>query len=332
MNNRTHKVAEISVSNFCNFACDYCIANSSNKKIPTNPDGSARIFKDLRYNDRGIVDFRRIKKYGLVIRGGIGNTYNFGIIKSDDTIDRTGDHVLETDIIDYTRLLEFIRTKLGGWVIQVGGGEPLHNPQISDFLFELVKTNKIILMTNLSLIGSHRSILDIDSDSMYYRIGFHPEQYPISGYLRNINILKDADKRYIVNYVAHPRHIETGLAKAYVDVLIDNDINYEVTRFNGVWGGISYPTAEIGSHEAELLSPHSIEYNVDLNPNIPGTSYISIYPDGNVYQCSTKTMCMGNIYRGVDWSHHIPLPNCFGKTCKCQSVISQEHVINSWLN
>lgn len=332
MINRTHKVAEISVSNFCNFACDYCISNSSNKKIPTHSDGSARIFKDLRYNERGIVDFRRIKKYGLVIRGGIGNTYNFGIINSDGTIDRDGDHVLETDIIDYSKLLNFIRTKLVGWVIQVGGGEPLHNPQITNFLFELVKTHRVILMTNLSLIGSHKSILDIDSDSMYYRIGFHPEQYPISGYLRNLNILRDAGKQYIVNYVLHPRHLNNGLAKAYVDVLRDNEINHEVTRFKGVWDGASYPTTKIDNRELELLSPHSIEYNVELNPNTPGTSYISIYPDGNVYQCSTKTMCMGNIYRGVNWMHHVPLPNCFGKICTCQSVISQENVINSWLN
>lgn len=331
MNNRTRKVAEISISNFCNFACDYCISHATNRKIPTNSDGTARVFKDLRYNERGIVDYRRIKKYGLIIRGGIGDTYNFGILNSDDTIDRDGDHIIETDMIDFEKLLRFIRTYLDGWVIQIGGGEPLHNPMISDFLLELVKTHKIILMTNLSLLKSHQSILSIDSSDMYYRIGFHPEQYPISGYLRNINILKSLNKQYIVNLVMHPRYLSNGLARAYVDVLIDNDINYEVTRFKGTWGGISYPTKDIDPRELELLSPHSIEYNVELNPNTPGTTYLSIYPDGNVYQCSTKTMCMGNIYRGVDWTHRIALPHCFGKTCTCQSVISQEHVMKTWL-
>lgn len=326
---RENKVAEVSISNFCNFSCDYCISKSTHKKIPRNPDGSPRIFRDLRYNEKGMVDHRRVKKYGLLIRGGFGNTYNFGVINSDGVVERDGDHVIETDFIDYDKLIVFIRKNLSDWVIQVGGGEPLHNPGICDFLLELSKTNKIILMTNLSLIKANMPILEIPSERMFYRVGFHPEQYPIEKYLSNIDILVQHNKKYLINYVLHPRNIESGIAKAHVDVLKDNDIDHEVTRFHGEWDGVMYPTKEISGKEIELLSPHSIEYPIKFNVNTPGTTYMSIYPDGNIYQCSKQSSCLGNIYRSIDWTHKVPMTQCFKEKTLCQSVVSQEYVFNN---
>lgn len=330
MESRKNSVVEISLSNFCNFSCDYCISGSVHKKIPTNPDGSARIFKDLRYNDRGIVDYRRVQKFGLQIRGEKYSTFNFGIENPDGTIDKTGDHIIEHDFIDYKKLLVFLRTKLPGWVVQIGGGEPLHNPGIIEFLTELTKTHRVILLTNLSLIKARKEILSIPADRMIYRIGFHPEQYKIELYAENLEILKAAGKNYLINYVLHPRHAIDGMAKAYVDFMKDNGYHYEVTRFHGKWDGIEYPTLEFSQIEMELLSSHSISNTYTTNPNTPGTQYLSIYPDGNIYQCSKKVVCLGSIYGSFKAHHRSKMDNCFIGGNKCQSVISQEYVLDHW--
>lgn len=332
MNSREHSVVEVSISNFCNFSCDYCISSATHKKVPTNPDGSARIFKDLRFNEKGMVDHRRIRKFGLIVRGKQGDTYNFGIEMPDGTIDRSGDHVIEHDFIDYGKLLNFLRTKLPGWVVQLGGGEPLHNPGIVDFLKNLTQTHKVILLTNLSLIKARKEILDIPDDMMFYRVGFHPEQYQVERYLENIDIIRKAGKKYIINYVLHPRHYENGMGKAYVDFLKDNSIEYEVTRFYGKWDGEDHPLPELSPMEKELLAPHSISNAYTTDPNTPGTKYLSIYPDGNIYQCSKKTVCLGSIYGSFKPYHRMPMKSCFSGGNKCQSVISQEYVLGKWID
>ena len=327
---RLNAVVEVSVSNFCNFSCDYCISSATHKKVPTNKDGSARIFKDLRFNERGVVDYMRMKRLGLIVHGGLGNTFNFGIENPDGTIDRSGDHVIEHDFIDYGKLTKFLREQLPGWVVQLGGGEPLHNPGMSEFLFDITKTHRVILLTNLSLIKAKKEILDIPSDRMFYRIGFHPEQYKIELYAQNLNILKEHNKDYLVNYVLHPRHSVDGMAKAYTDFLKDNEYNYEVTRFYGRWGDIEYPTKELSPMEQELLSPHTISNNFTTDPNIPGTKYLSIYPDGKIYQCSKKVVCLGSIYDSFKPYHRQKMDACFVGGNKCQSVISQEYVLSQW--
>ena len=331
MSNRENKVVEVSISNFCNFHCDYCISGSTRKDIPTNPDGSARIFKDLMYNERGIVDHRRVRKYNLTIRGGAGNTCNYGIENTDGTITKDGDHVLENDFINYEKLLSFLRNTLPSWIVQLGGGEPLHNPLILPFIHELAKTHRIILLTNLSLIKDNLSLLDIPNEQLFFRVGFHPEQRNIETYYENLKILKDTNRKYIVNYMLHPRHEENGMAKAYTDFLKDNEFNYEVTRFHGKWKDIEYPTKEFTPMELELLSPHSISNSFVSDPNIPGTSYLSIYPDGKIYQCSKKIANLGSIYSGFTPSYRQKMDNCFDGGNKCQSVISQENLlINHW--
>ena len=331
MSQRKNKVVEVSISNFCNFHCDYCISGATRKDIPTNPDGTARIFRDLMYNERGIIDHRRVKKLNLTIRGGRGNACNFGIENPDGTITKDGDHVLEHDFIDYAKLLTFLRTHLTGWVVQLGGGEPLHNPKALEFIHDLATTHRIILLTNLSLLPNNMSLLTIDRSKVFFRVGFHPEQRKVESYHENLSILKEHNANYIVNYMLHPRHETNGMAKAYVDFLKDNDFNYEVTRFHGKWSDTDYPTKEFSAVELELLSPHSIKNDFISDPNIPGTSYLSIYPDGKIYQCSKAVVCLGSIYKGFTPNYRQKMSHCFDSENHCQSVISQENLLlNHW--
>lgn len=321
-----NNVVDVAISNFCNFGCSYCISGATRTKVPTNPDGTVRRFVDLRYNERGMVDHSRVRKYGLIVRGNPGDTYNYGILNADGTIDRSGDHVIENDYIDMDRLVAFLRNSLPNWVVQVGGGEPLHNPGIDDLLIELTKTHKVILSTNLSLINAHTRILDIPNDRLFYRVGFHPTQTTLDVYLRNISLLKSHGKQYIANFVLHPMYEIDGMGKAYVDFLRDNDITHEITRFKGEYKGINYPTTELNMMERELLSRHASDLTLyKMSPSTPGTSMLTIYPDGNIYQCPKKTVWLGDIYgrRSFSTYNRMPLPRCFGDQNKCQSAVSQ---------
>lgn len=322
---RVNKIVDISISNFCNFSCNYCISNSIQKKIPTNKDGTARVFKDLRYNDRGFIDHSLIRKYGLIVRGERGSTYNYGILNADGSIDRTGDHVIENDFIDYNSLLSFLRNKLPDWVIQIGGGEPLLNPKIDDFLVDLAQTHKIILSTNASLLHTKHKILDI-GDNLIYRIGFHPTQASIESYMLKFNMLKDLGKLFLVNFVLHPMYEKDGLGRAYVDVLKDNNIPHEVTRFYGKINEVSYPLPELSKMESELLSTHARpNYVTKHDENDPGNSMLSIYPDGNIYQCPKRMSWLGDIYGRQRYSkmNIKKTPLCFANS-SCQSMISQD--------
>lgn len=329
---RIANVVEISLSNFCNFSCDYCISGSKKRKIPLNPDGSARVFDDLRYNHNGMVDHSRIRKYGLSVRWEYGDLRNYGKINVDGTVDRGGDFIIRNDFIDYSKLLNFLRNRLPNWVIHLTGGEPLHNPQIEDFLIDLTTTHKVILLTNSSLIRAKKRILEIPREMLFYRIGFHPEQYNPELYYEMISYIRDAGKDYRVNYVLHPRHYIDGLAKAYVDFLKDNNFNYEVTRFEGEYGGIKYPTAELHPVELELVSPVWKENNYTTDTNTPGKTYLFIAPDGAIYQCPKKTMRLGSIYDKFIPTNRVEAKSCFSGGNKCQSVIMQEDILRNWIS
>jgi MoaA/NifB/PqqE/SkfB family radical SAM enzyme len=320
---RKHNVVEVSLSNVCNFGCDYCISESPKFDIKTNPDGSTKIYTDLRYNEKGVMDLQRARKYGL----------SMGTMSPEEHNKLLREHDLghmRDDFMDQSLLIKFIREKLPNWIVQVTGGEPLLIPKANEFLKELSKTHKIILLSNISLLSKNMDILDIPSDRMFYRVGFHPERCPVEVYSKNLNILRDHGKSFAVNYVLHPRHQTNGMSRAYVDFLIDTNTPYEITRFSGKWGGVTYPTKELSMQETELLSSHSKSNNFSTDPSIPGNSYMSIFPNGDIYQCSTKVKKLGNIYQDIfmpQWK--VPLNACFSNGNACPSVIAQEHIFHN---
>lgn len=320
--NRKYSVAEVSLSNVCNFSCDYCISKSPNYKITKNLDGSVKIYTDPRINKNGVVDLQLARKYGLSM--GMMSPADHDRMLSENNLGHSRD-----DFIDFDALIRFARTKLIGWVIQITGGEPLMVPQVTDFLIELSKSHRILLLTNLSKLSKNLNILEIPSERIFFRVGFHPERYPVDRYLDNFRLLDEANIPYIVNYVLHPRHIENTMGKAYIDFLRDNNIPFEVTRFYGYWGGVKYPLVELGSIERELVSPHNIENNYTRDIDTPGTTYIAIQPNGKIYQCSASGRYLGSIYHGnLLFGNRISLPSCFSKMNKCPSVVAQEHIFH----
>ena len=202
-------------------------------------------------------------------------------------------------------------------------------PKAAEFLVELSKTHKIILLSNISKLRHNMEILDIPKDRIFFRVGFHPESYPIEGYLDNLKLLEDAGIGYIVNYVLHPRHLSTGMAKAYTDFLVENYIPHEVTRFEGDWNGNHYPLPEFTERELELLSPHNVKNNFTRDIHTPGTTFIAVHPNGKIYQCSVTGRYLGSIYGGnILLGNRKALPGCFGEMNKCPSVVAQEHIFH----
>src|ERR1035437_9635269 len=105
------KIFEVSLTNYCNFACSYCISDNTrgddkfSKPLKLNNDGSLKIHPDGMLQD----DYDRLK----------------------DSAHDSGDW------LNLNQLLSFIRDKLdSSWCINLTGGEPLYYPKIDTFLIE----------------------------------------------------------------------------------------------------------------------------------------------------------------------------------------------------
>lgn len=309
------RILDIGITHICNFSCDYCIAGSnvtSSVNVQKQVDGEVHIaHRDLRNVPLAKRRARDIPT-GYVDYIHWLNTTNIGM---------PPDWFIDLDL-----LTDFLRTHARNWIIGISGGEPLRYPHIDKWLQEISKTHRIILLTNLSLIESNKSILDIPSDRMFYRVGFHPDYRSIDRFLKHLSYIRNT-KPYIVNYVLHPRHIHDGSYAKYLDMFNSEGIAYEVTRFEGTYNGIEYshrnPLSDEESmiiHEARYVSPPQ------LDSNIIGKSYAIMRGNGRIYECNECTTLIGNLYQ--DWFNpqSIPHNQCFNNGCNCSSLTAHNNI------
>jgi MoaA/NifB/PqqE/SkfB family radical SAM enzyme len=142
---------------------------------------------------------------------------------------------VESPVIDYAPLIDFVRTHLKGYIVQISGGEPLTAPGIEYLLNELCKTNRIILNTNGSILPqkAHRI-----NSNVFYRVSVHPEQRSVERLAEDLDSI--IGKPYLVNYMVHPRHIRSGMYSNIIEDLEKFGIDYERTPFEGVYAGKAY--------------------------------------------------------------------------------------------
>lgn len=311
-----NKTVDIILLSNCNLTCDYCISGSNRWEYPINLDenGDIKFITDLRVVN-GHKNLQAARQHGLsmdehIFVNQVKNTGNF-----------------RHQFLDLPALKNYVNTHLSDWILAISGGEPLLYPKISTFLNEMTQTNKVILYTNLSLIKSNKTILDIPSDRMFYRVGYHPEFRSVSHFLSCVDILKENCKKYVVNYVLHPSYVKNNLYKAHLDALIDNDINYEVTRFEGVYDGVRYNAKDpIRDWEAHILNADYFKLKSNIE-GIAGKSYLAILADGNVWECHNYGTKLGNVYENTLTFKPTVYDNCMSCETKCPSILAQSRIL-----
>lgn len=301
------KIADVSLLNFCNFSCDYCIADSIKEKPMISENGSVKIV-DPRYNSRGYKNPFNAKQAGVPFEDEAFNKWV------------EGKGHARGHFLDLNALLRFCKKHLNGWLITLSGGEPLLYPKIDEFITELTKTHSVVILTNASLISAHKALLDLPKDRLFFRVGFHPEQRTIDSFKNCIEIFKEHDANYVVNYILHPKHIQEGTYQDYIDLLNESDYKYEITRYEGQWMDERYSChLPMRDWELEIIGDYS-SYVSLIPSDAPGSRFLAITAGGDIYECHNRNRRMGSVYE--NWLKPIPVnsPSCFTSKNICPSI------------
>lgn len=133
---------------------------------------------------------------------------------------------INSPVLDYYPLLQFIKTHLNDYIIQLTGGEPLLMPGIEYLVNEI--PNQVIINTNGSLLSNK---INRFNKNIFFRISMHPDQRPIDKFKDQLDTIKE--HKFLINYVLHPRHLRNGLFFTYREWLHKSGYNYEITPFEG---------------------------------------------------------------------------------------------------
>lgn len=302
------KIADVSLLNFCNFSCDYCIADSIKEKPIVDDNGYIKIL-DPRYDGRGHKTPLNAKRNGVPFENESFNKW----VATKNAHPRG-------HFLDLNALIRFSRTHLNGWLITLSGGEPLMYPKVEEFIKELTQTHSVVLLTNASLIHGKKELFEIPKDKLFYRVGFHPEQRTTESFIHVVDILRENDTNYVINYILHPQHIKDGTYQEYIDVLESNDYPYEITRYEGMWKNERYSChLPMKDWELDIIGDYK-KYADAIPSTAPGSQFLAITAGGDVFECHNRSHPMGSVYD--NWLHMRPIdsPSCFTAKNVCPSI------------
>jgi len=192
---------------------------------------------------------------------------------------------INSPVLDYYPLLQFIKNNLSDYIIQISGGEPLTMSGIEYLLNEAVNINQVVVNTNGSLLPLKYNRI---SDKVFYRISMHPEQRDLDTFKEQ---LKNIDSnRCMINYMVHPRHIRNGKFFEYKQWLDESKYHYEITPFRGNYNNEFYML--LNDVYKDVITPAvTMEYQ----------EIIVIKPNGLVFPCHghlDDNKSIGDIYTG----------------------------------
>lgn len=320
----SEKIAEINLTPYCNFKCHYCISKTGaywGKPILTNEDGTVKILPENHGIEFCTEEEKKIS--GFVLSG-----EEFMKRLEERKLGHVRDHFLDLD-----KLTGFIGNHLKGWVVQLTGGEPFLYPAIDSFVLNICKTHRVIILTNLSLMEKHLDLLSIPAGALFYRVGFHPESRDLNEFLKNITILIDAEKQYIVNYVLHPKYIENNSYKDHIAFLEENDIRFQITPYEGYWNDERYrgDGSPLSDQYRILLDRYKVHHTFFAhNPGICGKESIFINVNGTVVECAHGSKVLGNVYSNELSLKSIQKFNCFWYKHGCPVTYAQELILSKY--
>ena len=186
-------------------------------------------------------------------------------------------------VTDFAPLINFIKTHIPDYRLQITGGEPLLVPGVEYLLNDLANIGNVILNTNGSLLPRKYPLLSSD---IFYRISIHPDQRTLDKFREHVDYIPKG--RFIVNYVLHPEHIRNGKAIEYIEFLDECGYNYEVTPFEGKYEGKDYKLFSELYRNVQSPVPKSDE---DIQ-------IVIIKPNGKVFACgeAANSVVIGDIY------------------------------------
>lgn len=292
------KVFEVCLTNYCNFKCEYCISDKTR--------GMDKFSEPIKLDDEGNLllhdkelSHEEIKKRELILQTD-GQDALDEYVKNEHDKWMSTRHLKHdyTDWLNFESLISFIRNNLSEeWLINLTGGEPLYYPKIQNLISELVKTHKILITTNASLVRNIPELLEIAKDRLYFRIGYHPEYRNLDTFKKCIDYLIENKFNYIINYVVHPSYYENESTKYedHIKFLIDNQFQYELTPFEGKYNDKAYPSMRHNrSSQEEILFGPTDKYKQVHSPM--GTAFLMCEPNGKIYECQGRGSELGDVY------------------------------------
>ena len=274
-----NKTMEIILLAGCNFSCDYCISGSNKNKKWKN-------------------QYKKVVKWPSSV---LTNERGFPIVVDVD--ENTTEEEYESyykdgkltlgQAIDGEKLIKYASEKFIGWDLIVSGGEPLLYPNIDVILNHFTMHSDVILLTNASLIQKFPNLME--NPKIFFRIGFHPDYRDLSEFYENVLFLANRTDNYIINYVHHPKHRESGKDIEYIDMLKEWGFRYEITAFKGKWKGVQYEFKADTIFDKEFISEAYTELVPNQEKLLPGISFGTMYGTGKVYSCHRTEIEMGSV-------------------------------------
>lgn len=325
-------IFEVCLTNYCNFKCTYCISDPTrgcdkfSQPLKLNEDGT------LKLHSLGISYEEHIKRDKIFKTQGklaLDKYVESEQLKWEATKDEKHDF---GDWLDTTSLLNFIKTNLDdSWLINLTGGEPLYYPKVEDFIVELAKTHKVLLTTNLSLVRSRPRLLEIPRDSLFFRVGYHPEFRNTETFVECMKYIIDNEFKYIVNYVAHPEYYEDSEKyKGHLKLLKNNKFTFEVTPFEGKYKDNNYPKNKEDRSELEKKM-FNINEKYEIYDSPMGTKFMICEPNGKIFECQGREAELGNIYENTIRYEKVRHSLCF-ITKGCPTLKSANMYLKVFLN
>jgi MoaA/NifB/PqqE/SkfB family radical SAM enzyme len=173
-------------------------------------------------------------------------------------------------------------------IIQLSGGEPFLHDSFPFIVMELSKAGyKVVVNTNGNQLAHCNKSYDVNFNGLVkYRTSWHNQFRNMERFLKDIEPL--SKENVLINYVAHPKKIESGEIHKDLEELGNCGYKFEVTAFQGKWDSKEW------DKNSTAYQPYITAFKAETKaPAIP-INYLSIQPNGDIMRCHKVNV--GNVY------------------------------------